>query len=415
MNAMLRQFVDNLFYYLLVFTLIFGVIFYDALGLNFIDEMCAMALCVLYGYYVFHTPGWSMNKLFLVTLCVFLFYLCYSFSIHCNSKAAILSDFIIQLKPYLAFFTVYAFKPVLNRQMKKNLQWVSVFFSAYLLALGLVSLFNLDVLHRLMGHQSRLATAATITALLYLYCSGYTFRDKVVFLVLLAVGLLSGRSKMYGFFVIAAFLVFYVNKGFELKFNLKNTAVLVLALVAMTAVAWSKIHFYFVEGGIGEERETQDLYARSALYYFLPELLAEYFPFGSGFATYATYSSGQYYSHVYNDIGMDIMHGLTEENPTFIADTYYPALAQFGVAGIVLFFSFWIALARKAAKAYGEGNRKDFAISILIILFFIIECSSDATITHNRGLFMMMLLALSLARRHPAPLTRQHEKSPYIQ
>ena len=106
---MLQNFIDNTFYYLFVFTLIFGVIFYDALGLNFVDELCAIALCGLYGFYIFHTPNWSINKMFLITLCVFLFYLCYSLFIHSNTKAAILSDFIIQLKPYLAFFTVYAF------------------------------------------------------------------------------------------------------------------------------------------------------------------------------------------------------------------------------------------------------------------------------------------------------------------
>ena len=39
---------------------------------------------------------------------------------------------------------------------------------------------------------------------------------------------------------------------------------------------------------------------------------------------------------------------------------------------------------------------QQFVIAILIIGFFLIECTSDATITHNRGLFMMMLLALVL-------------------
>ena len=63
---MLQKFIDNTFYYLFVFTLIFGVVFYDALGFNFVDELCAIALCGLYAYYVFHTPNWSVNKLFMI-------------------------------------------------------------------------------------------------------------------------------------------------------------------------------------------------------------------------------------------------------------------------------------------------------------------------------------------------------------
>jgi hypothetical protein len=33
----------------------------------------------------------------------------------------------------------------------------------------------------------------------------------------------------------------------------------------------------------------------------------------------------------------------------------------------------------------------------MIIVFFLIECTSDSTITHNRGMFMMMILGLCLA------------------
>lgn len=410
---MLQKFIDNTFYYLFVFTLIFGVIFYDALGLNFVDELCAIALCGLYGFYIFHTPNWSINKMFLITLCVFSFYLCYSFFIHSNTKAAILSDFIIQLKPYLAFFTVYAFKPVLNKQMKKNLQLLSIIFSIYLLGIGITSLFSLDILHILLTHQSRLATAATITALLYLYCSEYTLKDKIIFLLLLAVGLLSGRSKMYGFFVIAAFLVFYINRNFKLKFSSKNITIFSIAIVAMTIVAWDKINFYFIEGGFGNERETQDLYARAALYYFSLDIFKEYFPFGSGFATYGTFASGEYYSHIYNDLGMDVMQGLTENDPRFIADTYFPSLAQFGVVGAILFFLFWMILTRNSILYFHKENIKDFVISIVIICFFLIECTSDATITHNRGLFIMMLLALTL-RNQQQTLLNNNEKNSYI-
>lgn len=393
---MLQKFIDNTFYYLFVFTLIFGVVFYDALGFNFVDELCAIALCGLYAYYVFHTPNWSVNKLFMITLGVFLFYLVYSFAIKCNTKAAILSDFIIQLKPYLAFFTVYAFKPVLNQQMKKNIQLLAIVFSFYLLVIGLISLFSMEVLHALLFHQSRLATAATIMALLYLYCSDYTLKDKLVFLLLLAVGLLSGRSKMYGFFVLAAFLVFYINNRFRLKLNIKNIVIFVIVAIAITFVIWDKLYFYFVQGGLGDARNAQDYYARAALYYFSVDVFRDYFPFGSGFATYATYTSGEYYSHIYNDLGMDILFGLTKKNPSFISDTYYPALAQFGVVGVILFFTFWIVITLKAVKRFVKGDVKNFTITILIVLFFLIECTTDATITHNRGLFMMMLMALTL-------------------
>ena len=395
---MLQKFIDNTFYLLFLFTIVFGVIFYDTTKyFSFVDELCALGLCMLYGYYVFHTPNWSFNKMFLITLGVFIFYLIYSFFIHSNSKAAIISDFIIQFKPYIAFFTVYAFAPRFSEQMKRNIRLVVGVFTIYLLLVGVAGLFDNKILKMLLGHQSRLATAATIMALTYLFCSDYTMKDKIVFLAILSISLLSTRSKAYGFFVLATFLVLYLNSSFRLKLNFKNSMLLTVALVLTTIVAWDKINLYFIQGGFGGGRAVDDLYARMALYYFSTNVFADYFPFGSGFATYATFASGEYYSHIYNDYGMNIMHGLTASDPKFIADTYYPALAQFGVVGAALFFLFWGTIALKASRMLREKiNLKYFAITILIILFFLIECTSDSTITHNRGLFVMMLLGLSL-------------------
>ena len=58
----IQRFIDNTFYYILVFSLIFGVVFYDITEVfKFIDELCAGLLCFLYGFYIFHTPYWSVN------------------------------------------------------------------------------------------------------------------------------------------------------------------------------------------------------------------------------------------------------------------------------------------------------------------------------------------------------------------
>ena len=59
---------------------------------------------------------------------------------------------------------------------------------------------------------------------------------------------------------------------------------------------------------------------------------------------------------------------------------------------------------------------KEFVIGILIIFFFLIECTSDATITHNRGLFLMMLLALVIVdmQRNVLNRVRQDETNSYI-
>ncbi|MDH6343470.1 hypothetical protein M2480_001917 [Parabacteroides sp. PFB2-12] len=392
---MLQKFIDKNFFYLFTFTLIFGVIFYDLIRFSYTDEICTLLLFVLFCYKVVKTPNWEFNKLFLFVLGVFLFYLIYSFAIGSNSKKAIVLDFILQLKPYIGFFCVYALAPRLSQGQKVIIRQLVFLFTLYLLAIGLTYLVYPKIIDFTLGHESRLATAVSILAMLYLYCTDYTPKDKFVFIMILLVGILSGRSKFYGFCALSTLMVLFINNSFQMKFTLKNSIIFAIILAATIYVAYDKINFYFIQGGIGTGKEETDLYARIALYYFSVPLLLKYIPFGSGFATYGTHASSEYYSKIYEEFGMDRLYGLSKNaDPNFISDTYYPALAQFGFVGVFLFFWFWLYLVKQAIKGFLAGYKKEAVAACLIIFFFLIECTSDSTITHNRGLFMMMLLGL---------------------
>lgn len=393
-----QRFINRQFFNLTLFTLIFGVMLYDIiniLGFAYVDEICAVFFVFLFGYKVFHSRTWEFDKLFLATLGIFAFYLIYSIAIHANSTGAILTDFVIQIKPYLAFFCVYAIQPKLSDNQRKLIRELVVLCSLYTLFIGVMGYISWSFIEYTFTHPSRLATASSILAVLYLYCSNYTKKDRIVFILILAIGILSGRSKHFGFFALSSLMVLYFNKSFEMKLNLRNSVFILAALALTIFVARDKIYFYFVTGGFGDGRTANDLYARMALYYFSLQILMDFLPFGSGFATYATYASGAYYSPVYAKYGMQHMYGLTKEAPDFIADTYYPALAQFGIVGVILFFWFWIHFAIRAIKAYNKNCCKESILALIIIIFFLIESTTDATLTHNRGMFMMMMMGLT--------------------
>ncbi len=397
---MQQAFIDRQFFNLTVFALIFGVIFYDsisALGFSYVDEICALLLFFLFLYKVFGTKTWEFDKGFFVVTAIFIFYLIYSFVIQSNTKGAILTDFVIQFKPFLSFFCVYALRPELSDNQKALIRQLIILCSLYVLLVGVTWFAYEDIIELTFGHVSRIATASTVLAMLYLYCSDYTKKDKLAFILLLSIGLLSTRSKHFGFFVICSFLVFYLNRSLKFKLNLKNFLFVSVALALTVLVAWKKINAYFITGGFGGGRSIDNLYARFALYYFAWFILLDYIPFGCGFASYATYASSINYSSIYTKYGMNNMHGLTKANPDFMADTYYPALAQFGFAGVFLFFYFWLYLFKRAIHIFKKGYLKEAVMAIMIILFFLIESTSDATLTHNRGMFMMMILGLVFA------------------
>ena len=397
---MQQDFLDRQFFNLTLFTLIFGVIFYDIinlLGFSYVDEVCAALLLLLFGYKAFNSPTWEFDRKFLYVIGVFIFYLIYSIIIGSNTKGAIVTDFIIQIKPYLAFFCVYAIHPKLTDNQKRIIRQLILLCSLYVLIAGVAGIASEDIIKYTFGHDSRLATASSILALLYLYCSDYNKIDKIIFVLILAIGILSGRSKHFGFFVICTFIVLYFSKSSRMELNFKNVMFLTTVIALAVLVAWDKIYLYFVTGGFGGGRAANELYARMALYYFSIQILMDYVPFGCGFASFGTFASAESYSPIYVKYGMNNMHGLSKSAPDFVTDTYYPVLAQFGFVGVFLFFFFWINLAKRAIKAFLNGFHKESVIAILIVGFFLIECTSDSTLTHNRGMFMMMMLGLSFS------------------
>lgn len=385
------------FYSIFLLTLFAGVVLYDLTGFKSADEICGLLLLVLFLYTMFQANDWPINRLFLLTLGIFFFYTCYSFSIHSNSAKAIGLDLIIQMKPYLAFFCAYQLMPVFSGSQKKILKDLCLLSWFLFLPLGIAGFVDIHVFKPIIGHPSNYAAVVSCLALTYLYCGKQTLREKIIFLVMLSAGIASGRSKFYGFFIWAAFLVFYMGKVENWKLNLRNVAIVLLLLAVVFVIARHKIEFYFLQG-IGENAEDKDNIARFVLYATSFLLFADYFPFGTGLASFGTHASAVYYSDIYPRYQIDSIWGLSKSYGKFITDTYYPSLAQFGVTGVVLFVLFWIYILRKSVS-YGKksGDSRLFTITGLIVGYLLIENIADASFTSNRGFFMMILLGLVAA------------------
>lgn len=392
----MQNFINKHFFELFILTWLLGVVFYGTLRLDFIDELCAGLLIMMYVFYLFRTPDWRINKMFLFTLFVFIFYLGYSFYIKSNTTKSIIMDFLIQLKPYLAFFCVYQLSPTFTKGQKKLLKDSSCLLWGLLCLIGFPSLFIPKMLIYAMGHQTFFAGAVIVTSLIYLYCSDYTLKDKIIFILMLSLGILSGRSKFYGFFACAVVAVLYFSSPNNLRLSLKNIVIFVVMFALALIVSWQKIEFYFVQGITGEEE--MDALARLVLYSTSISIFEDYIPFGSGFASFATHASSVDYSPIYSQYGIDGVWGLSKSYNKFITDTFYPSLAQFGFVGALLYFLFWIYILKIAFQYFQKTNNTRLIImSLLIIGFLAIENVADATLTSSRGLFMMMFLGLVMS------------------
>ena len=241
------------------------------------------------------------------------------------------------------------------------------------------------------GHPSRFATAAIATAFLFLYCSTYKWSDILIFLFLLTIGFFSTRAKFYGFWVVAISLIVFTKLGGQMRLNWKSIAAGILICLLAIWFAKEKIIIYYVDGMMN----SREMWSRPAMLFTSGQIFYDYFPFGCGLGSFGTFASAEYYSPIYEMYGLNHIWGLSKNMPIFICDAFYPELAQFGIIGAILYFFFWYTIIRKSAS---QNIQKSTCIW-MIFIFFLIEGIADSTFTHNRGLFILIILALMIIRK----------------
>lgn len=389
--------VNRIYFVIFLLMLVVGMYFYNALpAFQFIDELLSWGLlAVAFFVSVAKNAFARFNKLWLV-LAIFIFYLVYSITItQYNTMGAILSDFLVQLKPLIAFFVTLAIAPKFTPKQKTWLRYISVS-----LALLMFSFFLVpgDIWESVFFHPAYLGINASILAMTYYYCSDGDKRSKIITILILAVGFCGTRSKFYGFFMAAIFVLLFFKRDMLSHIKVKYIIGAIILILVMFLVAWQKIDYYFVSGGEFSSDDISESVARAALYVYSPEILADHPLFGTGFASYATYFSAHPYSSLYVEYDMNKIWGISEDMNDFIADTYYPALVQFGYVGIFLYIIF-IRFLFKRIKIMSKRidfSDKNIHISILCLMFVLIESVAGAAFFMGGGIVAMILIGMSV-------------------
>lgn len=413
---MLQAFINKSFYYLFVFSFLFIIVFYNLIGFQFTDEICAVALFGLLVYSLLQTPEWNFDRAFLLTILIFAFYTVYSFYIGSNVKAAIIKDLGMQMKPYLGFFCAYQLRPFFDANRKKILkEIIFLCWLLFLFPLGVAGAFNERILYNFMEHPAYYGIAITILSICYLFSGNFTKRERIVYMVMLSIGLVSGRSKFYGFYALSLFCVLFADNLNNFKLTAKNILIIGCMLAVMIFVAWEKISLYFFSALSGSSDLDPDMIARFVLYYTSGDILVDYFPFGSGLASFATHTSGEYYSNIYLQYGIDNVWGLSKSYSSFVSDTFYPSLAQFGVVGVLLYVMFWFYIVKNAFIMYkNHPNKKPQLLMtvLLIVSFMLIEGTTASTFVAQGGFFVMMMIGFILSNmKYELLQTNQSKKA----
>lgn len=377
--------------------------------LGFTDELASMILIGVIGVDCLMNKNWLRYKLLWVIMGIMTVYAIYSsIVLNFNTIKYIVIDWLIQLKPYIAFAIMLAIAPSFTRKEKKILRILAV-FNVSVTVIVLFSMFFIGraLLDPIFFHVMTAGMCIYISSAIYMLCSikedGSIGKKSLIFLTaMLILGLMCTRSKYYGEFVISMFFIYLYKPGMTKHLNFKYFMLIVSVLILILAVSWNKIEYYFLTGNSDTfDPNVVSSYARPVLYITSFLIICDYFPFGSGLASFASFASSDNYSRLYYEYGLNYIWGLSPEMPDFICDAFYPSLAQFGLVGIVLFICFWIYVYRYLRPLICIDAKKYknlFAIGMMLMCFVFIESIASTTFVQFFGMMAMMLLGVICAK-----------------
>lgn len=364
----------------------FCILFYDQVN-DYVDEVMTLLLALFTLTKLNKQRSPKAQKEIVLYVVLVALYFVYSESLRINTINALLLDIQQQVRPYVVFYCTYLLAPMFTRSQKSMMIAV---ISASVLLYVILNFIGFSV--STYGLQTPvIGQASLMLAMLFLFCYGDRGENRWVALLIVAVGLLSGKSKVYGE-VIAFIGIFFFLKN---KLNIKS-AKSVLQLVALAVIiiffTWTKFNAYYVEGL--SKDEVGQMNARPASYTVAGDIiLKDYIPFGSGFASFATNAAAVHYSPLYYKYKLDEVWGLSPDNPMFLADAYYPTLAQFGLVGIFFFLWFWV---RRYKEVASKKERVYYKIGLMCILALALESTADSSYLSGKGMGYFMLLAMCI-------------------
>lgn len=140
---------------------------------------------------------------------------------------------------------------------------------------------------------------------------------------------------------------------------------IILICLVVALMGGSSFEYYFFT-----ERAPRQMFLLGAI-----KLVREYFPFGTGFATYGSSGAAKTYSQLYYYLGFNNRWGMAPDTPLFLNDNYLPMIfVQFGLIFAIVFlyliYKYCITTVRDEKALHSQGTRM---ITMFIVLNMVLS------------------------------------------
>lgn len=345
---MSNKFVVGLFC-ILIFVTSFDIVFYENLPLpiiySFLKVIDEVFIAIFFVIMFSRKRKKNTKILYLLTILAIIGFIG-NIQSHSSIKVAILGVFST-VKPILLYWclTQFDFEWI---NLKMFCRYIIVIFPlaffSYILDIFIPS-FRYDIgivaqaeeirmgLRSLGGLFNRF-TNATMYALLFFLIYKYYYPSKIAkFKVIFADFMIISSLKVkdiLGFVIARAFGCFH-------RFKMGYMVIIGVIFVGLFALYATLMPEHYTN--YFESDEDSNV-ARVVLNYTSLKIAVDKFPFGVGYGLYASPTSQQIESPIYENYGIDMVYGLSYEhdNGVFMADVFWPMiLGETGILGIIVY------------------------------------------------------------------------------
>ncbi|NFG58748.1 hypothetical protein FC778_08540 [Clostridium botulinum] len=316
--------------------------------------------------------------------------------IYQENMLAILKDIFAFCKMGIVYAALYYLKNKYNDD--SNLKLSTAIAKIYV---TIIFIFGIVSINKDIGMSHDLRNGVMSYKFLYSHPTFLVYAIVLILVVLMA----NSQSKINLFFEIEGLIVLYLSQRdkafafillfilfkFLFKFGKKiKVWQIVLGLIGMLYISYDKIIDYL----------NYSWSPRWALYTNGFKIMLDTFPVGSGFATFGSSLSGEYYSLIYYLYDMYGKIGVSPNDYVDLGDAQWPYYyAQFGLIGTLMFISMLYIMFTNTRKLYKYSKIK-LKASYLLIGYIIIASVVENVFTNESGVTAIVILLLFLGRNN---------------
>jgi len=191
--------------------------------------------------------------------------------------------------------------------------------------------------------------------------------------------MLAAKSSPLLFGVVFLFLLQYFRKGKEL--DKKTIAIIAIIILVLGTY---QIQTYLMNKDA----------PRYLFFYYGGITANNYFPLGSGFATFGSDQAARLYSPLYHQYGFNDLFGMTIENGSFLSDTFWPmAIGQFGWIGFCIYVSVYVRIFL-SLKGQVQFRAEEKAFVYSSYIQYLVHAVGSAILSSSAGVIGFIALGM---------------------